>query len=706
MGKALVIAEKPSVGRDLARALPGPFAAHDGYLEGLQHVVTWAIGHLLSLAPPEAYDPKFKRWRAEDLPIRPASFKLSAIDKRSRQQLAVIRKLAQRVEIAEVVNACDAGREGELIFSYIWQSLPKVARSKPRKRLWLSSLTKEAIEAAFENLRDAADFAGLEAAARSRAEADWLVGMNATRAATLQLRSAFDGVVSMGRVQTPTLAILAAREREIRDFTVRDYWIVEATFATPGGATYEGRYEDGKRFDDRKQATAIAEACRNRPAEVTTLKTIKGGEKPPALYDLTSLQRDANSRYGFSAKRTLAAAQRLYEQRKAISYPRTDSRYLPSDMADDALATIELVGANAPYRPFADYIAGLEQPPLERVINDAKVTDHHAIVPTRARHSLAAMDADERKVYDLVARRLIAALYPPARFRRTQAETTVDGADRKGHRFVSEAKVYTQLGWRSVYDEEPGTDLPSLEKGQRVKAAAVEAVAKQTRPPRRYTDSGLLAAMETAGKLVEDDAAREAMKESGLGTPATRAQIIERLLDVGYLERDKRSLLVTDKGLQLIELLGDHDLTKPQLTGEWERRLREIERGRAKRDEFMCDIDAFTARTVAELSKITPPRVEPTGLGACPGCGRALAENGKAYSCWRREDPGCGLAIWKRFAGKQLPKWAVKELIAEGRTSKPVEGFRAKSGRRFSARLAIRKRDGKPQLCFDEDWAR
>jgi len=710
--KRLVIAEKPSVGRDLAAALPESFAKHEGYLEGSETIVSWSVGHLLGLADPDHYDKRYKRWRAEDLPIVPERFTIRPLGGRGREQLKVLKGLIARSDVAEIVNACDAGREGELIFAYIYEH----ARTrKPVRRLWLSSLTADAITQAFAALRPGAQLRPLEDAARSRAEADWLVGMNATRAATVRLRSAFaDGAaVSLGRVQTPTLAILARREREIRGFEPEDYWVVEASFATQAAAGYAGSWEKGKRLGSAAEAEAIAKACEGRPGEISALEQKQATERPPLLYDLTTLQREASVRFGFTAKRTLAAAQALYERHKAITYPRTDSRWLPSDMAAELPEIAARVGADGPelYARGAAYIAGLARLDTSRVIDDAKVSDHHAIVPTNAPHDLGSFGADELKVYDLVARRFLAVFYPEARYLRTAVETTVDGADGEEHRFHSRGQVTIEAGWREMYEglgsgpEE--SELPELSEGERVKATKVEAQAKQTKPPKRYTDASLLGAMETAGRDLGDEELREAMKEQGLGTPATRAAIIERLISAGYVERERRALVVTDKGLTTIELLDGHPLTQAELTGRWEQRLRAIESGTERREAFMRDVAAFTRETVAGIAKLRAP--EPAAArewGPCPSCGRPLRENRKAISCHSKDDPGCGYAIWKRIAGKQLPKGALEELARTGRTEKQVRGFRSRKGKSFAAKLAMRKDErGRWQLVFDEEWA-
>ena len=725
MSKTLVIAEKPSVGRDLARVLPGPFAKQEGWLEGPDHVITWAVGHLVQLAEPDEYEAKYKRWRMPDLPIVPTKFKLVVRDERSRKQMSVVTAQLGREDVSSVVNACDAGREGELIFAYLYE---KAKASKPVQRLWLNSMTTAAMKSAFEALRPAEDYALLEQAARSRSEADWIVGMNATRAASIRLKSSFDGAVSLGRVQTPTLAIVARREEEIKAFVPEPYWLVDATFdAGPlddDARVYEGRFHVGAkpRLATEQEALAIVEACQGKQGTITKLDKKEQRERAPMLYDLTSLQRDANTRYGFSARRTLAAAQRLYEEHKALTYPRTNSRYLTTDMVEEIKPTAELVGGQKEYAQAAAYVTGLDVLPLARVVNNEKVTDHHAIIPTKAEHAVDRMGDDDKRVYDMVVRRFLAVFHPEAVFENTRVETTVlpAGGDAGGCVFRTRGKLLLVPGWRGVYgqmpseaksaaEEDEGTDqqLPKLEQGEQVQTLEIASERKETKPPRRYSDASLLGAMETAGKLVDDEETREAMKDSGIGTPATRAAIIERLIQVGYIEREARSLVATDKGLNVIRLLGEHALTSPDMTGQWEHRLDKIERGEDSRAKFMGDIAGFAEITVKELDeKLKDVRIPRANLGPCPICGHDIKENRKGYSCWARDDPGCGFVIWKGKSGKQLSVAIAKELIRSGHTSKAVTGFKARSGRSFRAHLALSQDDeGKWRVEFNEAWA-
>ena len=710
MSKTLVIAEKPSVGRDLAGALPGTYkqSKDKTHLVGDEYVITWAVGHLVGLAAPEEYDERLKKWRFADLPIVPPKFKLVPNDDKAKKQLNAVHKLMKSDEIDLIVNACDAGREGELIFAYLYETS---GVKKPVKRLWLNSMTKKAIEEAFSHLREGDEMHLLEEAARSRSEADWLVGMNATRAASIRLRAAFDGAVSLGRVQTPTLALVVRRELEIRAFIPEPYWLVEASFEATGERIYSGRYLGGKRIPE-DQATKIVEETRGRSGLITKLEKKEERERPELLYDLTSLQRNANVLFGFSARRTLGAAQKLYEEHKAITYPRTSSRFLTSDMIGEIKPTANMVGRNSKYSEAAAYVTRLDKLPLGRVVNDARVEDHHAIIPTKSEHDLSKMGPDESRIYDLVAKRFLAAFHPEAVFERTRVETTV-----QEHVFRTSGRVLLEAGWKSVYgqeangkerEEDSGGDqlLPILREGEQVETRSVESLRKETQPPRRFSEASLLGAMETAGKDIEDADVREAMENSGIGTPATRASIIERLIQVGYIEREGRALHATEKGVQVISLLGEHPLTSPQLTGDWERRLALIEQGEDTRPAFMSDIEKFTAETVAELDKLKGVKIERANLGPCPICGRDVIENRKGYSCWSKDDPGCGFVIWKKKANKILPASVVKELMETRKTAKPVMGFKGRSGRSFSAKLKLEQgEDGKWRVEFDEEWA-
>jgi len=744
--KTLIIAEKPSVGRDIAGALDGVFqnrtladlspkAKKSGkddptFLESDDYVITWAVGHLVQLAEPEEYDEKWKKWRMADLPIVPPDgFKLVPRDAKSKKQLKLVATLLNREDIEHVINACDAGREGELIFAYLYESVFGVAPNspdapKPVERLWISSMTKQAIREGFGKLRPGEQLQPLESAARARSEADWLVGMNATRAATIRGRAWVGGVVSLGRVQTPTLAIIVRREREIQAFVPVPYWLVHGSF----DPRYEGLWFDPLKADDKDtptgQETWLKEAERaeeivakvsGKTGTVESVERKEQSQSAPLLYDLTSLQRDANSRFGFSARRTLQAAQSLYEGKKAITYPRTNSRYLSGDLVPQLKPTAETLVDVPDYETAARFVMRLDKLPLGRVVNDAKVDDHHAIIPTDVPHDLSTFSPDERRIFDLVARRFLAVFHPPARYARTEVVTLVEE-----ERFRTRGKVTLEAGWRGVYgveadangktkEEDPeSAELPPLEKGQEVKVVSAESEAKETRPPARYTEATLLSAMETAGKLIDDEELRDAMKERGLGTPATRAETIETLIRREYIERVGKDLAPTPKGLQVITMLEENKLTSPELTGDWEKRLGDIEHGKGQKDDFIQGIADFTKSTVEAIAaldkeKLRPERVE---LGPCPRCGaetgEIIRENSKAYGCtsWKsREETGCGFVIWKRVAGRTLTPEVARQLIDEGKTKEVLSGFRSKAGKPFRARLVLND-EGKVEFEF------
>jgi DNA topoisomerase-3 len=677
-------------------------------------VITFAVGHLVELTDPEDYDERFKKWRMADLPIVPEEFRLRARDRKAEKQLKVIHKLLKRDDVTRIVNACDAGREGELIFAYIYETS---GVDKPVERLWISSMTKTAIKEGFEKLRPGEQLRQLEAAARSRSEADWLVGMNATRAATIRGRAWVGGVVSLGRVQTPTLALMVKREREIQAFVPEPYWLVHAEF----DPRYEGLWFEGEetRLKDGKRADGIAAKVSGAEGVVESVERKEQSERAPLLYDLTSLQRDANRRFGFSARRTLQAAQSLYEDKKAITYPRTNSRWLSGDLVSQLKPTAATLQPIGEYAAAARYVLGLQQLPLGRVVNDSKVSDHHAIIPTDVEHELDRFSPDERRVFDLVARRFLAVFHPPARYARTTIVTLVEE-----ERFRSRGKITLEAGWRGVYgleseedrkarqqeeedSENESAELPPLEQGQRVKCVNAQVEAKETKPPPRYTEATLLSAMETAGKLIDDEELREAMKESGLGTPATRAETIETLIRREYIERAGKDLTPTPKGLQVITMLEEHPLTSPELTGDWEKRLTDIERGTDERGAFIKDIESFTRATVEKIAaldkeKLRPERVE---LGPCPRCGaetgEIIKENSKAYGCtsWKsREETGCGFVIWKRVAGRTLTPEIARQLLEEGKTKEVISGFRSRAGKPFRARLVL---NGEGKVEFD-----
>jgi DNA topoisomerase-3 len=709
MGKTLIIAEKPSVGQDYARALGGGFQKHEGYLESDDRIVSWAIGHLAELAEPEDYDESLKRWSMKTLPVLPESFKLRP-DPRGKKQLDIIKRLMKRADVDEIVNGCDAGREGELIFAYI---LDVAKVRKPVRRLWVSSMTRAAITEGFEHLRDGEEMANLEAAARSRSEADWLVGMNGTRAATVRGR-ALGGVVSLGRVQTPTLALIVRRDLEIDAFEPETYFQVDARFALDGPRAYTGRWFEGKedRTSERERAEAVAAAATGAPATVESVKRTERKTRPPLLYDLTSLQRDANSRFGMSASRTLQAAQRLYEGSAAgavITYPRTRSQFLPSDQVGN-LKGIARGLTGLPFaRAAAQYVAGLDVLPLARVVADAKVDDHHAIIPT-GELPTKELSGDDARIFELVVRRFLAVFHPEAKFEDTEIITVA-----AEHRFRTRGRRLIEAGWRGAAfgeeaaAEEPGGDedeprqvLPRVDDGERGTCEQAEVLEKQTKPPARYSEASLLRDMETAGKQIEDEELRQAMKDAGLGTPATRAETIEKLLRVGYIERLGRSLRATAKGRQAIGLLHDHALTSAELTGKWEQRLSAIERGQEPRDRFMADIRKFTTEVVDYFRNLTAEevRAQRAEIGPCPNGDGVIRENRAAYGCssWKsKEEPGCGFVIWKQQKGRSISPAEARDLLEHGQTEL-LDGFKTRPSR---ARLVLAE-GNQVQLIADD----
>jgi DNA topoisomerase III len=695
----LIVAEKPSVGRDIASAL-GRHSKGKGALTGDGWTVTWALGHLAELAPPDAYGEQYKKWRLETLPILPERFKVR-VNHKTRDQFSVVKKLMQDSSVTEVVNACDAGREGELIFAYLYGLS---GCKKPVRRLWISSLTPEAIRDGFDSLRDGSSMRPLEDAARSRGEADWIVGMNATRAYSVRFGRP-GNVLSVGRVQTPTLRLIVDREKEIEDFKPETFWTVHARFARES-VTYDGVWFKNKqnRLKEKEAAEEIAAKVRGGTGTVKKAEKKTASEKPPLLYDLTELQRNANARFGFTADRTLRVAQALYEEKKLITYPRTSSRYLSKDMVGGLKKRVEAAGALPELAPFAEKLLGLSRLLIsKRIVDDAKVTDHHAIVPTGKKPS-GELPPDEAKVYDLVARRFLAVFFPAARFENTTVVTEV-----RNETFLSKGRVVLEAGWRALYpdgvggkkEKEPPV-LPPIQVGQEWRVAKVGVKEGETKPPPRYSESALLGAMETAGKFVEDEELRQAMKESGLGTPATRAAIIERLIKVGYVEREKKVLVPTSKGRALISLLGESALSSPELTGQWERRLAEMERGAEKRPDFMADIGSFITSLVEgvrsmEGERLASPSRSREPLGACPKCGSPVVETKKAYSCSAWKTSGCDFAIWKQISGKRLSEVQAKQLLARGRTAQ-LKGFRSKVGKPYSAALKL---DGDHRVRLD-----
>jgi DNA topoisomerase-3 len=633
--KTLIIAEKPSVGKDIARVL-GCKQKGESWLSNDEYIVSWAVGHLAELLEPEDYNPAYKKWAANTLPIIPDKFLTKPITK-TRAQFNTLKKLMNDKTVDRLVCATDSGREGELIFRFIYE-LAKCR--KPFKRLWISSMTDTAIKAGFVKMKDGAEYDKLYASARCRAEADWLVGMNATRAYTL----AYGTLLSVGRVQTPTLAMLVARQKEIYAFKPKDYFEVKAAFKTSGGETYTGlwlnpEYEHAAshsqslsstadappqpndaqtahrhRLDDETAAKTIADKVKGRPGLITDIKKEIKKNLPPQLFDLTELQRECNKRLGFSAKKTLQTAQSLYEKHKLITYPRTDSRFISQDMVEKLPRVVSAFAQSEPYKEAAGYLLSLSELPVTpRIVNDAKVTDHHAIIPTGKAGLPASMTDDERAVYDRIVRNFLAAFHPAHTDEATAVRTTVEGES-----FLSTGKVTLEEGWTKLYrhenkkrtaaasreQETDGEDqsLPPLTKGETVTTVKAEALKKQTQPPKPHTEATLLSAMEHAGRVIEDEALREEMKDSGLGTPATRAAIIERLIAVGYVERKQKSLIPTEKGIRLIDAV-PAELRSPETTGKWERGLSRISRGEMDPARFMESIVRYVHYLVESAVK-------------------------------------------------------------------------------------------------------
>jgi DNA topoisomerase III len=699
MAKTLIIAEKPSVAQDIARAL-GKIPKKGDYFENDQCVVSSAVGHVAELLMPEDIDKKkYGYWRLETLPIIPEKFELKPSED-SKGKFALLKKLIARKDIGEVVNACDAGREGELIFTYLCQ----LAKNKhPVKRLWLQSMTPQAIREGFQRLRDGAEMKGLADAARSRSESDWLIGINGTRAITKRMFGSRAGnVASVGRVQTPTLALVYAREVEIRNFNPRDYWRVSAKFEIAKG-TYEGIYQrpDFKKNDDehdridrlwdRGAAEAVVAACQGQPVAAVSEEKKSSTQIAPRLYDLTTLQREANGRFGFSAKRTLQIAQALYEKHKMLTYPRTDSRALPEDYLPVVRQTLGNLGGSL--QTHARKVLDKDWvKPNKRIFNNAQISDHFAIVPTssEAKH----LDDAEAKVFDMVARRFVAVFYPAAEF-----DVTTRLSQVAAHKFKTEGKVLTAPGWLEVYgrstiddDSDKSKALPALsvEDHNHAKTREVTLHSEATKPPPRYTEATLLSAMETAGKFVDDEELAEAMKERGLGTPATRADTIDGLIYQKYIDRNQRELVPTAKAEQLLQFLAAvkaNALTKPDMTGEWEYKLRQMEHGKFSREVFMSEIVAVTKRLVERTKTFEEDdSVARVTDMISPTDGKPLRETLRGY---KSEDGE--LMIYKVIGSRKMSEEEVRELVRTGSVG-PLDGFvSAKTRAPFAAKLKLAK---------------
>ncbi|QQY10430.1 MAG: DNA topoisomerase III [Candidatus Xiphinematobacter sp.] len=701
MGKSLVIAEKPDVAVSLARAL-GKLSKKDDYFENERYVVTSAIGHLVELCLPNETGKKGRKWDFSSLPIIPSSFGLKPI-KRTLSRFQLICKLLQRLDIVEVINACDAGREGELIFRYLMQL---AENQKPTRRLWLQSMTSEAIRVGFQNLRQEREVLPLGEAAICRSEGDWLVGINGTRAMTaLNSGPGKFRLTPVGRVQTPTLSILVEREDKIRSFTPRVYFEIRASFACKGkeywGKWFDPSFQKGsdedaraERLWEKEKAEAVQARCQGGQGIAVEEKKVSS-QSAPLLYDLTSLQKEANIRYSLSARRTLQIVQALYEHHKALTYPRTDSRYLPEDYLP---AVRSVLGSIEEKRLHTQATRALAQDwvrPIKRVFDNAKVTDHHAIIPTAGK-TPRSLDEIEARVYDMVRRRLVAVFFPPAQFQLTTRTTTVEGES-----FQSEEKIPVDWGWLAVYDKQSSSKevLVPIHAGTPVFATKMEVVENETKPPARYSEATLLTAMEGAGKLVEEEPLREAMHQRGLGTPATRAQIIEGLATDGYVTRQGHRLIATAKGIALTNLLRDigiQDLCSPELTGEWEYKLKRMEADQFDRGTFMKEIRRFAEKIVEKtkrFSAISSKKNYQDLEAQCPKCHTmGFLETLHAYAC-----KSCGLSFWKSVAGRQFTPEEIRILLETGSIG-PLGGFRSKNGNSFTAKVRL---DATFKVSFD-----
>ncbi|MDO8931026.1 MAG: DNA topoisomerase III [Rhodocyclaceae bacterium] len=694
MTKQLIIAEKPSVAQDIAKALGG-FTRSGDYFESDDYVLSSAIGHLLELTVPEEYDVKRGKWTFTHLPMIPPRFALNPIE-RTAERLKLLTRLIKRKDVSGLVNACDAGREGELIFRYVVQHATGDKPAKPVRRLWLQSMTAASIRDGFAHLRSDQEMLPLADAARCRSEADWLIGINGTRAMTA-FNSKEGGFYKtpVGRVQTPTLAILVEREKRIRAFVSRDYWEVEAEFQAVAG-TYRGRWLDEKfkksddehakaeRLWDKASADAIRQKCMGKHGIVEEESKPKT-EAAPQLFDLTSLQRDANGRFGFSARTTLSLAQALYEKHKVLTYPRTDARCLPEDYLGTVKDTLQAMEGTGYEGLARNILKNGWVHPNKRIFNNAKISDHFAIIPTGA--TPKNLSEAEQKIYDLVTKRFLAIFYPAAEYNVTTRITRVEK-----EAFKTEGKVLITAGWLAVYGkaasaDEDSPNLPPLEPKERVWANDVEVKDHQTKPPARFNEATLLSAMEGAGKLVEDEELREAMSERGLGTPATRAATIEGLIAEEYVHRNGRELQATAKAFSLLfalEQLRVDEIRSPELTGEWEYKLKEMEQGRLKRDEFMSHI---TEQTQVMVDRIKHGEFADPDFGTlkspCPKCGGHIHETYKHFKCDK-----CDYKLWKVVASRQWEPEEMDELL-EKRQIGPLDGFRSKMGRGFSAIIKL-----------------
>lgn len=732
--KTLVFAEKPSVGKDIARIL-GATARGNGYLEGKDYVVTWGFGHLVALGHPEIQNPNWKVWNMSILPMLPKNWKCVVLPA-SKEQFDIVSSLFNREDVGMLINAADAGREGELIFRLVYM---QSGCKKTFKRLWISSMTDEAIKSGFEDLRPSEQYDNLAKAAICRSRADWLVGMNFTRAYTKKLNTMF----TLGRVQTPTLAMVVNRHLEITNFVPKDYWEVEAVFNDFCAQWFSPKADEyPSRIDSKEKALKLAESIRGQDSIINSVKKTAKKQSPPSLYDLTTLQRDANSRYSMTAADTLATLQGLYEKRKVVTYPRTDSRYL----SEDIFPTIEkrLACLPADYSDYLGYLRKNRPKKDKRVFNNSKVSDHHAIIPTeKPVKDMTSWNGAEKKIYDLIVRRFLAVFYPDHQYMSTTIVAKVGEES-----FKATGKVVTDEGWRELYakknnssenvekstdssgeDEDNIQALPELRKGDIRNVIDSRLLTKKTKPPAAYTEATLLQSMETAGKMVEDEELREAMKDGGLGTPATRAEIIEKLIKVGYMYRDKKKLVPTEKGINIIHH-AEPEIISPELTGQWEKRLANISRGEDNDEDFMNGITDFVTKIVSKIKSSSSLRdlaltisktyggkknqyqndngvstktddtvgktvavskmANHAVIAVCPACGKGgIIEGQRGFGCNRFKE-GCHYVVWKEFYGKKLSDAAIKALV-EGKTTRAIKGFKLEDGSVVTGKIRMKE---------------
>lgn len=639
MGKSLVLTEKPSVGRDIAKLL-GCNQKGNGCFIGSRYIVTWALGHLVTLADPEAYGEKYKQWRLEDLPMLPKDMELVVI-KETSKQYAAVKQLLRQPDVEELIIATDAGREGELVARWI---IGKAGWKKPIKRLWISSQTDKAIREGFNNLKPGKAYESLYAAAECRAQADWYVGLNVTRALTCK----YNAQLSAGRVQTPTLALVVEREKEIQNFVPKGYWTINAR-VQGFSLSWQDKGNGQNRMFDQKKAEQLVQKLRGHKGQVAEIKKEAKREQPPQAYDLTELQRDANRKYGFSAKQTSSIMQQLYEQHKLVTYPRTDSRYLSEDIVPTLPERLKTI-AVGPYSELARRVLRTKITPTKRLVDNSKVTDHHAIIPTEQTVFLNKLSPEEAKIYDLIVHRFIAVLSPAFEYEQTTVKVEI-----QGELFTAKGKIVKQKGWRSVYEgreaadeeadhEEQEQNLPDLQPKQTLEVLDLKLLPGKTKPPKRYTEATLLSAMEHPGQRVNDEALRETLeKTSGLGTPATRADIIEKLFSSFYMERNGKEIVPTSKGIQLIGLVPS-ELKSPELTAKWEQQLSEISKGREDRQRFIQGIKSYATQLVSEVSGSGQTyRHDNMTRAKCPECGKFLLQvKGKRGEMLICQDRECG----------------------------------------------------------------